>query len=94
MENQQLRAILNLIAAGAALTAAVLWYLASIAVVRPSGDKAKDGWESSQIVVDHKSTGEFDPFATAIKQSGLNKWAALAASVAAALQGVALLVPA
>ena len=87
------KAVLNGAAALAAFAAAILWYKASSAVVRPTESLDRNGWISAQVTVDHKETGSFDPFLTGIEQSKWNKRGALAASVAAARQGVALLMP-
>lgn len=88
-----IKAWVNIAAAVAALVAAGLWWKASTVVVRPTEETDRDGWQSAQITVDHESTGPFDPFLTGIKQSQMNKWAAIAASLAALLQGIGLLLP-
>lgn len=93
MTINEIKAMMNIAAAIAALIAAGLWYRASAAIVRPADDKDAARWKSAQVTIDHESTGEFDPFATAIEQSRVNKQAALAAAVAAFLQGVGLLLP-
>lgn len=93
MTSKYIRAVLNVVAAIAALVAAVLWYRASVVVVRPSESVDRDGWVSAQITVEHEGTGPFDPFLTGIEQSRMNKWAALAASIAALLQAIALFIP-
>ena len=90
---KDIKAALNGAAAFAAFAAAILWYKASTAVVRPTESVDRDGWTSAQVTVEHEETGPFDPFLTGIEQSKWNKWGALAASAAAALQGVALLLP-
>jgi hypothetical protein len=88
-----IKAILNVLAALCAFAAAVLWYKASTAIVRPTETVDRDGWLSEQITVEHEQTGPFDPFLTGIEQSKWNKWGALAASVAAAIQGIVLMLP-
>lgn len=93
MALKSLKAVANMVAAVAALIAAVLWYRASVVIVRPQESQDRDGWESAQLIVEHEKTGPFDPFLTNIEQSRLNKWAAAAASVAALLQGIVLLIP-
>ena len=93
MGRKEFKAALNIIAAIAAFAGAIFWYRASVAVVRPNRDVDSDGWYPAQIVVKHVSFGEFDPFATGIEQSRLNKLGASAASIAALLQGLALLIP-
>jgi hypothetical protein len=90
---KELKALLNGVAAFAAFAAAILWYKASTAIVRPTDSLDRNGWKSAQTTVDHDKTGPFDPFLTGIEQSKWNKWGALSASAAAALQGVALLLP-
>lgn len=90
---KNVKAVFNAVAALSAFAAAVLWYKASTAVVRPTESVDRNGWISAQVTVDHKETGSFDPFLTGIEQSKWNKRGAMAASVAAALQGIALLLP-
>lgn len=91
MTVKDIKSVLNIVAAIAAFIAAAMWYRASVAIVRPTKDRG--GWESAQITVEHKTTGEFDPFLTGIEQSRLNKWGALSASIAALIQGIVLLIP-
>lgn len=93
MSPKDIKAAMNIGAAIAAFVASVLWWRASIAIVRPQESIDRDGWESAQITVEHTTTGPFDPFLTGIEQSRMNKWAAMAASLAALLQGVSLLIP-
>ena len=87
MSANELKAVINIVAATAAFVAAILWWCASVVVVRPADT---EDWMMS---VDHKTIGEFDPLLTNIKQSRMNRWAAMAASLAASLQGAALLIP-
>lgn len=70
----------------AAFISAVLWVVAARARV-PHGPKPdKDGWVPASISVDG------DDFIETVKKQGeWNRWAAYAAAVAAALQGVATL---
>ena len=81
------KSALNIGAAIAAFVAAILWWRASVVVVRPTDT---EDWTMS---IDHKGIGEFDPILTSIKQSRMNRWAAMASCLAAVLQGVALLIP-
>lgn len=95
-ENMSLLCIkttVNVTAAIAAFLAAGLWWYASFTVVRPSYGKDRDGWKSAQVVIEHESTGPFDPFLTGIQQSRFNKWAAIAAGASALMQGIGLLLP-
>ena len=84
---------MNFGAAFVALIAAGLWWRASSVVVRPLEKVDAAGWTEEQITVTTEKIGSFDSFETQIKQSQINKWAAIAASLAALLQGVALLMP-
>jgi hypothetical protein len=88
-----IKASVNFASAFAAFAAALLWYKASAVIVRPKKTVNRDGWASAQITVEHESTGRFDPFLTNIEQAKWNKWAAIAASIAAALQSVGMLLP-
>lgn len=93
MDYKQIKATINLLSAIAALVAAGLWWKASAVIVRPTEKIGRDGWTSAQITVEHESTGPFDPFLTNIKQSQMNRYAAMAASLAAFLQSVGLFLP-
>ena len=83
--------IINWLSAVAALVAAFLWYRSSIVSVPPASPP-KTGWAPAQITVSNGVDSE-DPFATAKASSKLNARAAIAAAVAAFLQGVAVLLP-
>lgn len=82
---------LNLGAAGAALVAAGLWGY-STWVSKPYVEHTVDGWTSGGVVEDDGRGRLTDPFASAKAQALWNRWAALAAAVAAGLQGIALLI--
>ncbi len=88
---QMLPTIINWLSALAALVAAFLWYRASVVSVPPASSPTT-GWAPAQITVSNGTNRE-DPFATARASSRLNARAAIAAAVAAFLQGVAVLLP-
>jgi hypothetical protein len=72
----------------AAFISALLWVIAARARVPHDPKPDKDGWFPASISVDG------DDFIETVKKQGeLNRWAAYAAAVAAALQGTAILVP-
>jgi hypothetical protein len=79
----------NIASALAAFAAAALWWRASRVMVAPDRKPQPDGWYPASITVDVNGK-EIDPFATAIRGSQLNAYAAVAAAVAALSQGLAL----
>jgi hypothetical protein len=81
------KAVLNGIAAGAALTSAVLWFGAAKIRISVWGD-APDRTPGAQIAVD-----DIDFFATVAEQAKWNRWAALVAGIAAMCQALALISP-
>jgi len=93
MSASNIKVIVNTLSAIAAIVAAILWYKASVVVVRPLEERDQDGMTTLQLTINHKSTGDIDPFLTNIEQSKWSKWASIAASIAALLQAVGLLIP-
>ncbi len=91
MDLSAIKTILNFSAAVAALVASLMWWRASTVLIRPR-TRDDDGWSGGQVIVSHEKFGAFDPFETGVAQSKWNAWAAMAASVAAVLQGVVLLI--
>lgn len=84
-----LKTLINFISAIAAFVAAGLWLKASTVTVKYSNDDTSGSFAS----VD-KDTGEVDDVInTAIEQSKWNKYAAIAACIAALFQGIGLLIP-
>jgi D-alanyl-lipoteichoic acid acyltransferase DltB (MBOAT superfamily) len=81
--------VLNWIAAFVAVIAASLWFR-SATVKIPANPPPRDenGMFAAQITVN-----DSDFIATAVQQTRWNKWAALAAGIAAACQAVALMLP-
>jgi hypothetical protein len=90
MDAKTLAGYLNLGAAAAALVAAVLWWYSTSVSVPFVEKKQGDLWLGGISVVDGQGV-RTDPFGTAMAQGRWSRWAAMAAAVAAALQGVALL---
>ena len=88
---QMLPTIINWLSALAAMVAAGLWYRASVVSVPPAPSPTT-GWAPAEITVSNGTSSE-DPFATARASSRLNARAAIVASAAAFLQGVAVLLP-
>ena len=84
--------VLNWLSAISALIAAYLWYRASTVTVPPLTAPATGGWQPAQIIVTSKGVDQ-DPFLTAARSSKLNARAAMAAAIAALLQGVSTLLP-
>jgi hypothetical protein len=84
-----LKIIFNWIAASVAIIAAFLWFR-SATVRIPANPPPRDecGGFSAQITVD-----DSDFIATAVQQTKWNRWAAVAAAIAAACQAVALMLP-
>lgn len=93
MTNQEWKAAVNGAAAFFAFGAAILWWNASRLTVPPSAGPGADGWFDAQTTITDGEGRKSDPFATGLVQSKWHKWAAVAASCAAALQGLALLFP-
>jgi len=87
------KSTVNVVSAIAAFIAAILWYKASTVIVRPTNRDNGAEFSNAQITVIDDKLGHFDPFETGIAQSKWNKYAAMAASAAAFLQGVGLLIP-
>jgi hypothetical protein len=79
------KAVLNGIAAGAALTSSVLWFTAAKARVSVWGDVPKP---DAALIED-----DLDYFATVAGQVKWNRWAALVAVFAALCQALALALP-
>ena len=84
-----LKTILTALAALAAIVAALLWYKASAAEVPHDPDRLGD----KSAVVFYSGDHRWDVIRTAELQTKWNKRAALAASVAAVLQAIALIIP-
>lgn len=82
------KAILNLVSASAAIVAALLWFMVTMVKIPPSDTPDKFGVMSAAIISDGS-----DVIATAKHQNCWNRYAALAATVAALTQGIALLIP-
>jgi hypothetical protein len=82
------KAVFNGIAAGAALTSAVLWFGAAKVRISVWGDVPKRAASDAQIIVD-----DVDFFATVAEQAKWNRWAAFVAGFAALCQAVALILP-
>ncbi|CAG1770639.1 hypothetical protein [Geobacter sp.] len=81
---------INAISAIAAMVAAFLWYKASVVTVKP----AEEGVEGDFMITDEDSNNEpYDVIKTGKEQARWNKYAAIAASVAAIFQSVGLLIP-
>ena len=81
---------INALAALAALAAACLWFRSATARVLADNKPSPDGIESASIVVQEQGKPDIDFLATAEAQTRWNKWAALAASIAALLQCLGL----
>jgi hypothetical protein len=84
-----LKTILTSLAALAAVVAALLWYKASVAEVSPDSNRPGD----KSAVIFYNGDHRWDAIRTAELQTKWNKRAALAASIAAVLQAIALVVP-
>lgn len=84
-----LKTALTLLAAFAAVLAALLWYKASAAEVPHDPDRAGD----KSAVVFFNGDHRWDVIRTAELQTQWNKRAALAASIAAILQAIVLIIP-
>jgi uncharacterized protein (DUF58 family) len=81
--------VLNGIAASVAVIAALLWFRsATVKISTNPPPRDKNGMFAAQITVN-----DSDFIATAVQQTRRNKWAALAAAIAAACQAVALMLP-
>jgi hypothetical protein len=80
--------LLNVVAALAALTAALLWHRSATIQVLYRDDPDADGIHSAAIIINDK----VDFISTAVAQSTWSKRGAYAAAVAAAFQAAALLV--
>jgi hypothetical protein len=79
-------AYLSIGSAAAAFVSAALWVNAARARVPHEPKPDKDGWFPASISVDD------DDFIETVKKQGeWNRWAAYAAALAAALQGVSIL---
>jgi hypothetical protein len=89
-----LKNILNLINCIASIIAAALWFKSTLVIIKPSNiPPNEDGYYQETLTVEHVKYGSYEPFETAIKQSEWNKWAALAASIAALSQALNILLP-
>ncbi|MFA1722443.1 hypothetical protein [Xanthomonas campestris] len=77
------------LAALAAIVAALLWYKASVAEVPHDPDRPGD----KSAVVFYNGDHQWDVIRTAELQTKWNKRAALAASITAVLQAIALAIP-
>ena len=83
-----LKTLINFISAIAAFVAAGLWLKASTVTIKYRHDGM------GGIVAADPDTGEgFDVINTGIAQSKWNKYAAIAACIAALFQGIGLLIP-
>jgi hypothetical protein len=81
--------VLNWLAALVAIIAALLWFRsATVKVPANPPPLDENGMFAAQI-----SVNDSDFIATAVQQTRWNKWAALAAAIAAACQAVALMLP-
>jgi hypothetical protein len=87
-----IKSALTYFAAGTALVAAVLWLRSAIVTVAPSDEIDNTGWQDAQIILD-TNKGEIDFIQTAKAQSYWNMLAAIAASISAAAQGLAMIFP-
>jgi len=88
MSTAPLKLIASLLSAAAAFAAAWLWYKASTATVKRS-----DLPPGEVRVTFFSDTAEWDPIRTHELQAKWNKRGAAAASVAALLQAIAMLLP-
>jgi len=84
-----LKTLINFISAIAAFVAAGLWLKASTVTIKPSKDMKGGGL----LVVNRETKESFDLINTGIEQSKWNKYAAIAACIAALFQGIGLLIP-
>lgn len=84
----QIKGGLNIGAAIFAILAAFFWLRSTLVKISPSNQPDANGIIPASI----ESEGA-DVIATAKRQNTWNKWGACAASIAALLQGVALLLP-
>jgi histone deacetylase complex regulatory component SIN3 len=83
------KVVLNWVAALVALIAALLWFRsATVKISVNPPDRDENGMFAAQIRVD-----DSDFIATAVQQTRWNKWAAVAAGIAATFQAVALMLP-
>nr|WP_141661985.1 hypothetical protein [Burkholderia ambifaria] len=81
--------MLNVVSAIAAFTAAGLWFWSTRIEVEYVDPSSVNGWTPASITFNNSTGKRIDPFATGIEQARWNRWAALAASVAALCQGLA-----
>ena len=82
------KALLDSIAAAAALASAMLWFGAAKTRISVWGDVPKREASDVQIILD-----DVDFLATVAEQAKWNRWAALVAGFAALCQAVALILP-
>jgi hypothetical protein len=80
--------LLNVVSAIAAFTAAGLWFWSTRVEVEYVEPSEVGGWIRGGISIEQSSGKRIDPFATGVEQARWNRWAALAASVAAFCQGL------
>ena len=81
--------VLNVASATAAFIAAGLWFWSTRVEVEYVDPSSVNGWIPASITFDNATGKRIDPFATGMEQARWNRWAALAASIAALCQGFA-----
>lgn len=82
---------LNVVSAIAALIAAALWFWSTRVQVEYEEPEPVNGWHGASLTVESSEGKRIDPWQTGVAQAKWNRWAAMAASVAALCQGVATL---
>jgi hypothetical protein len=85
--------VVNVISAIAAIVAAFLWYKASVVTIKPAAEVTDGSWQDFQITDEGSNNEPYDVIKTGKEQAKWNKYAAIAASVAAIFQAIGLLIP-
>ena len=88
-----LKSILDITAAVSAIVAAGLWFWSTKVAVKYQPHPDKDGTTQAAIIVGTDEGSDTDFIRTAYAQAMWSKRAAIAASISALCQGVALLIP-
>jgi hypothetical protein len=81
----------NILSALSAFVAAGFWWKASRAKMRPNRTPDSDDWTPGGITSAFQDGSELDPIATMWAGAELNARAAVAAAIAAVLQGAAII---